>query len=96
MCLQLFVQQQSQMDAKRLCGSLMAVRLASPFFILSLGEPQPLLRAARALLVLGPKPLPLRPPGPQSESRAWPRFGDLASPGSPGCSLGPWLLSELR
>lgn len=32
------------MDAKRLCGSLMAMRLASPFFILFLGEPQPLRR----------------------------------------------------
>lgn len=41
-CLQLFVQQQSQMDAKRLCGSLMVMLLSSSFFIHFLGEPQAL------------------------------------------------------
>lgn len=52
------VQQQSQMDAKRLCGSLMVVLPSSPFFIHFLGEPQALCwqPPLPPHLVLGPKP----------------------------------------
>lgn len=63
---QLFVQQQSQMDAKRLCGSLMATRLASPFFILSLGEPQPLRPALCRCWVLS-RPAPASRPAVKAE-----------------------------